>query len=86
MTSSQPKLSLLAVAFGLLGTVAGLTGLDGLVWLLQLRGPAAIFAADYLRPLMLLLVFQVIESVGRLFHSVLIDAAPSRRSLRPDAA
>ncbi|HLJ91798.1 MAG TPA: MATE family efflux transporter [Gemmataceae bacterium] len=55
---------LLAIVFGLLGTVAGLSGLDGLVWLLQLRGPAAAFAADYLRPLMLLLVFQVIESAG----------------------
>jgi putative MATE family efflux protein len=55
---------LLAVAFGLLGTVAGLSGLRGLVWLLQLRGPSAVYAADYLRPLMLLLTFQVIESAG----------------------
>jgi putative MATE family efflux protein len=55
---------LLGVAFGVLGTVAGLSGLDRLVWLLQLRGPAAAFAADYLRPLILLLVFQVIESAG----------------------
>jgi putative MATE family efflux protein len=55
---------LLALVFGVLGTGAGLSGLDGLVWLLQLRGPAAAFAADYLRPLILLLVFQVIESAG----------------------
>jgi putative MATE family efflux protein len=55
---------LLAVGFGVLGTIAGLSGLHGLVWLLQLRGPAAILAADYLRPLILLLTFQVIESAG----------------------
>lgn len=55
---------LLAIAFGLLGTVAGLSGLNGLVGLLQLQGPAATFAAEYLRPLILLLVFQVIESAG----------------------
>src|SRR5260370_5981479 len=52
----------LAIVFGLVGTVAGLSGLNGLVWLLQLRGPAAAFAADYLQPLLLLLVFQVLES------------------------
>jgi putative MATE family efflux protein len=55
---------LLAIVFGLLGTAVGLSGLNSFVWLLQLRGPAALFAADYLRPLMLLLVFQVIESAG----------------------
>jgi putative MATE family efflux protein len=55
---------LLAIVFGVLGTVAGMSTLDGLVWVLQLRGPAAGFAADYLRPLILLLVFQVIESAG----------------------
>jgi putative MATE family efflux protein len=55
---------LLAVAFGVLGTVLGLVGLEGLVWLLRLRGDAAGFAADYLRPFVILLTFQVIESVG----------------------
>src|SRR5262249_32862785 len=35
-----------------------------IVWLLQLRGDAAEFAASYLRPLFLLLVFQVIEAAG----------------------
>lgn len=55
---------LLAVILGLVGTAAGLAGLSGLVHLLQLRGEAAILAADYLRPLFLLLVFQVIESAG----------------------
>ncbi len=55
---------LLAIAFGLIGSVIGLSGLGGLVHLLQLRGDAAVFAADYLRPLFLFLVFQVIESAG----------------------
>src|SRR5262249_46977897 len=50
---------LLAFVLGLLGSVAGLLGVEGIVWLLQLRGEAAEFAASYLRPLFLLLVFQV---------------------------
>src|SRR5262249_40637802 len=41
---------LLAVFFGLLGSITGLVGLDGIVWLLQVRGDAAVFAVDYLRP------------------------------------
>lgn len=55
---------LLAAILGLLGTLAGFAGLDGLIWALQLRGPAAELAVDYLRPLLLLLVFQVIEMAG----------------------
>jgi putative MATE family efflux protein len=55
---------LLAVALGLVGSAAGLIGLPGLVRLLQLQGPAADFAVDYLRPLFALLVFQVIEAGG----------------------
>jgi putative MATE family efflux protein len=55
---------LLAVAFGLLGTVAGLAGVEPLVWVLQLRGATALFAAAYLRPLFWLLVFQTVESAG----------------------
>src|SRR5437588_10124248 len=55
---------LLAIVFGLLGSVAGLAGIDGIVWLLQLRGEAAEYAASYLRPLFGLLVFQVIEAAG----------------------
>jgi putative MATE family efflux protein len=55
---------LLAVALGLLGSLIGLLGLHTFVSLLQLRGNAAEFAAEYLRPFMVLLVFQVIEAVG----------------------
>jgi putative MATE family efflux protein len=55
---------LLAVALGLLGTAVGLAGAESLVWLLQLRGPTAAFAVAYLRPLFLLLIFQMIELAG----------------------
>lgn len=68
---------LLAIGFGLVGTVAGLIGINGLVGLLQLRGPAADFAGEYLRPLILLLVFQVIESAG---IACLIGAGDTRIS------
>jgi putative MATE family efflux protein len=55
---------LLAVVFGLLGSMAGLLGMDALVDALQLRGDSAKFAADYLRPMFMLLVFQMLESAG----------------------
>ncbi len=55
---------LLAVVLGLLATAVGLAGLPYLVGLLQLHGPAGVFAEGYLRPLFLLLVFQVLESAG----------------------
>jgi putative MATE family efflux protein len=55
---------LLAVVAGLVGTVIGLAGVDGMVRLLKLQGEAADYAADYLRPTFALLVFQVIESAG----------------------
>jgi putative MATE family efflux protein len=55
---------LLAVLLGLLGTGAGLSGLDRLVALLQLEGDRAVFAVAYLRPLFLLLVCQVVEAAG----------------------
>jgi putative MATE family efflux protein len=54
----------LAAALGLVGSTAGLIGLDGIIYLLQLRGDAAVFAADYLRPLFLLLIFQVLSVAG----------------------
>jgi putative MATE family efflux protein len=55
---------LLAVFFGLIGTVAGLWGMDGLLRILQLQGDSAQFAAQYLRPTFLLLVFEVIQQAG----------------------
>jgi putative MATE family efflux protein len=55
---------LIAVVFGLVGSFAGLLGTDAIVALLQLRGAAAEYAAGYLRPLFLLLVFQVVETAG----------------------
>jgi Na+-driven multidrug efflux pump len=55
---------LLAVTLGLAGTLLGLAGLHKFVGLLQLRGNAEVFAAEYLRPLILLLVFQIVEAAG----------------------
>lgn len=55
---------MLSVVFGLAGSVVGLPALRYLIDWLQLHGPAADFAVAYVTPLMLLLVFQVIESAG----------------------
>src|SRR5262249_6152163 len=69
---------LLALILGLLGSAAGLAGGAGLVRLLQLQGDAAVFAAEYLRPLFLLLPFQVIEAAG---IACLIGAGDTRLGL-----
>lgn len=53
---------LLAVAFGLVGSVAALLGLPGLVALLQLSGDAADVCVRFLTPLAVLLPFQVTEA------------------------
>jgi putative MATE family efflux protein len=55
---------LLAVLFGGLATPILLAILHPALWLLQLRGDAAILAADYLWPLLALLVFQMVELTG----------------------
>ena len=55
---------LLAVCLGLLGTAIGLAVLREGIELLQLRGEAAAYAVAYLRPPLLLLVFQVVQSAG----------------------
>jgi len=55
---------LLAVVFGLAGSLIGLLGLPLLVRMLQLEGTVARFAVIYLQPLFALLVFQVIEAAG----------------------
>jgi putative MATE family efflux protein len=53
---------LLALAFGLLGSVAGWFGLPSLVAALQLTGDAAEYCTRFLTPLALLLPFQIAES------------------------
>jgi putative MATE family efflux protein len=55
---------LLAVGMGVLGTVAWLLAGPAVLRWMQLGGAAADFAEEYLRPLFLLLVFQVIETAG----------------------
>jgi putative MATE family efflux protein len=55
---------LLAVALGLLGSAFGLGSADQIAWLLGLHGSTAGYAASYLRPLFLLLVFQMVEMAG----------------------
>jgi len=55
---------LLAVVFGLFGSVLGLTCMPYLLELLQLRGEVLELANAYLRPLCWLLVFQMIEQAG----------------------
>ncbi len=55
---------LLAVVFGLVASIVGLLLIDDVIWLLQLRGASAQFAVAYMRPQLMLLVFQVIELGG----------------------
>jgi putative MATE family efflux protein len=52
---------LLGLAAGLVGSAAGLLGMPALLAAIQLRGAAAVYAWDYLRPLFVLLPFQVVE-------------------------
>jgi putative MATE family efflux protein len=54
----------LAVILGLIGTIAGMLGLQVLVEVLQLKGESNAFAVAYLTPLFALLIFQVLESAG----------------------
>ncbi|MBY0526202.1 MAG: MATE family efflux transporter [Gemmataceae bacterium] len=54
----------LSVGLGLIGSVVGLTGLRALLEVLQVHGPTADLCAEYLQPLLVLLVFQVIELAG----------------------
>jgi putative MATE family efflux protein len=68
----------LAVFFGLLGTVAGLTAVDDVVRLLGLTGDAAELGASYLRPIFALLAFQVIEQAG---IACLVGAGDTRTGL-----
>jgi putative MATE family efflux protein len=54
----------LALALGLVGSLAGFLGRDAMVHALQLQGEAAAFASAYLAPMFLFLAFQVVESAG----------------------
>jgi MATE family, multidrug efflux pump len=55
---------ILAGVFGAVSTVAGLMTVDRMVTLLGVPGDDAAIAADYLRPILLLLTFQMIEQAG----------------------
>jgi putative MATE family efflux protein len=55
---------LLGVLMGVCGGAAGYLGLPYILEALQLHGETAEFAAAFLRPLFVLLTFQVVESVG----------------------
>jgi putative MATE family efflux protein len=55
---------LLGLVLGLVGGAVGYAAVPYFLDLLQLQGESAKLAADYLRPLFALLVFQVVESAG----------------------
>jgi putative MATE family efflux protein len=69
---------LLAVGLGLVGSILGYAGADQIAWLLGLQGATAGYAASYLRPLFLLLVFQMVEMAG---IACLIGAGDTRPGL-----
>jgi len=68
----------LALAFGLIGTVVGLAGVETFVRALGLTGDAVEFGASYLRPIFALLAFQVVEQAG---IACLIGAGDTRIGL-----
>jgi putative MATE family efflux protein len=68
----------LAVVLGLAGSVAGWIFRHDLVALLQLEGDAAAFAAAYLVPMYLLMVFQMIEAAA---IACLVGAGDTRTGL-----
>lgn len=55
---------LLGLAFGLAGVTIGLVVVSPLVNLLGLRGDAEAFAVSFLRPLIAMLLFQMVEQAG----------------------
>jgi putative MATE family efflux protein len=69
---------LLAIAVGLVGTMILLTVLEPGLALLQLHGDAAQYAAEYLHPVLLLLVFQIVEQAG---IACLVGAGDTRPGL-----
>jgi putative MATE family efflux protein len=73
----------LAVALGLAGSIAGWIFRGDLVAMLQLEGAAAAFAAAYLAPMYLLMVFQMIEAAA---IACLVGAGDTRTGLYIRAA
>ena len=70
---------LLAVILGVTASAAALAGgLEALVWLVRLQGEAAEFAVGYLRPLFILLVFQILQAAG---IACLVGAGDTRTGL-----
>ena len=70
---------LLALLFGVLGSVSAFLGLPTLIPLLGLKGESAQFAIDYLRPLAGLLPFYMIEVGG---IACLVGAGDTRTGLK----
>jgi putative MATE family efflux protein len=68
----------LAVALGVAGSVVGWTFRRDIVGMLELEGDAAEFAAAYLGPMFLLLVFQMIEAAA---IACLVGAGDTRTGL-----
>jgi len=54
----------MAVLFGLVATVVGLSTVGELVQLVRMSGPAARMAVEFLIPMLALLVFQMVEQAG----------------------
>src|SRR5436190_1023050 len=69
---------LLGLLLGLLASAAGLLWVDELMALLRLRGDAAGFAADYLRPLFSVLPIQMLGAAG---IACLVGAGDTRMGL-----
>lgn len=70
---------LLAVGFGAAGSVVGVFGLPTLIGVLNLDGPSAAFAVDYLSPLAALLPFYMVEVGG---IACLVGAGDTRTGMK----
>jgi putative MATE family efflux protein len=68
----------LAIALGVFGSIMGLLLVGPFIRLLGVPGPAADIAVQFLRPLLALLVFQVIEAAG---IACLVGAGDTRTGL-----
>src|SRR5262249_10850043 len=69
---------LLAAFFGSVMTLVGLTAIQDLIGLLQIKGQTAEFAVEYLRPLFILYPFQMVEVAG---VACLVGAGDTRTGL-----